>query len=83
MMVPVQVSGALLWIAVSTDAPEDAFPPDMSDGNELVWDRYVVLDDAEPLTAAQAVCPSTGSGYRVWTVAGVGPVEGCEAAAER
>ena len=83
MMVPVQVSGALLWVAVSTDAPEDAFPPDMHDGSELAWDRYVVLGDAELPTDAQAVCPASGAGYRVWTVADVGPVEGCEPVAER
>ena len=83
MMVPVQVSGVLLWVAISTDAPEDAFPPDMSDGSELAWDRYVVLGDAELPTDAQAVCPASGAGYRVWTVADVGPVEGCEPVAER
>lgn len=82
LMVPVQVSGALLWVPVSTDAPEDAYPPGMDAGSELALDRYVTVGDAEPLTDAQAVCPPGGAGYRVWTVAGVGRVEGCSSSAE-
>lgn len=76
-MMPVTISGALLWVSVSIDAPEDAYPPEMEGGSELVWDRYVVDGDDEALTDAQAVCPPNGAGYRVWDVAGVGPVEGC------
>lgn len=77
MMVAVTVSGALLWVSVATDAPEDAIWPEMDAYSELVWDRYIVDGDAEALTDAQAVCPPDGAGYRVWDVAGVGPVEGC------
>ncbi len=77
LMVPVEVSGTLLWVSVATDIPEDAYPHEMGAGSELAIGRYVVHGDAEPLTSAEAVCPADGRGYRVWDVAGVGPVEGC------
>ena len=75
LMMPVQVSGVLLWVPVSTDLPDEAVPPGADEGSELAWDRYIT--DGEPLPDAEAVCPPDGAGYHVWTVAGVGPVEGC------
>ena len=82
LMLPVEVSGTLLWVSIATDLPEDALPAGLEGGSELAADRYLVQGTASAPADAQAVCPMNVTGYRVWTIAGVGPIEGCVAPGE-